>query len=113
MWAQGFNTALGLWLMLSPSMLGYSGMSAMNHYTVGPLVGTIAFLAMWEVLRGLRWLNIALGIWLMISALIFEHPTVALVTALVVGLAITGLAPLSRPPSREYGGGWRMLWSQD
>jgi hypothetical protein len=112
MWAQVISSALGLWLMLSPSMLGYSGMPAVSHYTIGPLVGTMAFIAMWEVLRGLRWINVALGVWLVISPLIFEHPTAALVNTLVVGLAIIGLASVGRPPSREYGGGWRMLWKE-
>jgi hypothetical protein len=110
MWAQAINTTLGLWLMLSPYLLEYGGMPAMNQYTIGPLIGTIAFVSMWEVLRGLRWINVALGAWLVFCPLLFEHPTAASFNTLVVGLAIMILAPLASPSRGEYDGGWRMLW---
>jgi hypothetical protein len=112
MWAQAINTALGVWLMVSPYMLEYSGMPAMNHYAIGPLVGTMAFIAMWEVLRGLRWINVVLGLWLVVCPVIIEHPTGALVNTLVVGIATIALAPIANPPSRELGGGWRKLWKE-
>jgi hypothetical protein len=39
----------GIWLMLSPAVLGYGGAAENNDRLIGPIVASFAFVAIWEV----------------------------------------------------------------
>lgn len=104
------NVCLGLWLLFSPDMvLGYDGPARVSHLIVGPLIATMATVAMSQVLRELRWVNLLLGAWLVVSVLFIPHPPMALVNGVAVGLAVTLLALVAGAHPNRLGGGWRAV----
>ena len=111
MWARLANTAVGLWLMAAPAVLGYSGAAATNDRIVGPLAATFAIVAIWEVTRALRWANLALGLWMLAAPwLLGGYPAEATAGSMAAG-ALLALFSLVRGKIRqEYAGGWSALW---
>lgn len=95
-WQDWANLVLGLWLILSPWLLGYSATSAAlwNALIVGVVVGLMALLhlqngPMWE-----EWVNVVLGVWLILSPWLlgFSAQGNATWNAVVVGLLVGALA---------------------
>lgn len=94
-WQDWVMLVLGLWLILSPFVLGYpdyTGIAAMNSYILGIAVAVFAIAAlirpqMWE-----EWVNLVLGLWLIIAPLVlgFRAETVAVANHFIVGLLIAG-----------------------
>ncbi|HXH81352.1 MAG TPA: hypothetical protein VNN07_00320 [Candidatus Tectomicrobia bacterium] len=99
----------GIWLMVAPVVLGYGEPASANDRIVGPLVASIAIVAMWEVVRGLRWLNVPLAAWLVAAPWVLEYPAAAAASTVLTGLAIGGLACLGGRVTQQFGGGWRSL----
>ncbi|GGM95528.1 hypothetical protein GCM10007092_06270 [Thermus composti] len=95
-WQDWANLVLGVWLILSPWLLGYSGTPAAlwNAVLIGIVVGFMALLhlrggPMWE-----EWLNVLLGVWLILSPWILGFSGMANATwnAVIVGLLVGALA---------------------
>src|SRR5687767_1665798 len=63
-WAQVAATAVAMWLMAAPAALDYTGAAATSDRVVGPIAASVACMAIWPVLRSLRWVNVVLGAWL-------------------------------------------------
>ena len=97
---------LGVGLYAAPDTLGYDGAARLNHLIVGPTVAALALIAMADVARSLRWINLLLGPWLVLSALILPHPPAALFMGVAAGMAITALAIVRGPLNQRLGGGW-------
>jgi len=112
MWAQLISTLVGIWLMAAPQVLGYAGSRAAadNHHVVGPLVATFAVIALWQVTRPLRWLNLLLGLWLIVSPIILSHPPVAMAHSVVGGAVVVAMSLIRGRLNKRYGGGWSQLW---
>lgn len=55
---------VGIWVMAAPEVLGYSGTIADSSHVTGAIIVTFAVIAMSEVGRPLRYLNILFGLWL-------------------------------------------------
>jgi NAD(P)-dependent dehydrogenase (short-subunit alcohol dehydrogenase family) len=110
MGAQLVCTALGLWLMAAPQLLGYAGPAAVSDYIVGPIVASIALVATWEAMRELRWANLPFGLWLLIAPWLLGAPETAVLNDLAVGIALLAFAPVGGDVSGRYGGGWSSLW---
>jgi hypothetical protein len=111
MWWGLVGLAIGLWLMVAPVVLRYGGLAATNDRIVGPIVASVAFVALWDVVRPLRWLNLAPALWLVVApwALGYQD-TVAAANSVVAGLVALA-SILVRGPSRErFGGGWTAIW---
>lgn len=110
MWAQIVNALLGVWLMASPGVLGYSGTARINDVIVGPVAATIAIIALWEVTRAVGKANVALGIWLIVAPWVlgYELP-LASTNQFVVGLIMAALAMTRGQIHGKFGGGWRSL----
>ena len=110
MWAQAIATALGLWLMAAPAVLGYvdDPMEASDRIT-GPIVITFAFLGMFAITQGVRWINLGAGLWLLVGPWFLYQSTAALVNSLVVGVLLLVLTPIGDPQPEQYGGGWPTL----
>ncbi|HSG40245.1 MAG TPA: SPW repeat protein, partial [Thermoanaerobaculia bacterium] len=66
-WPRYVNTALGLWWMAAPAVLGYGDPAQTNDRIVGPLAATFAIIAIWETTRECRRINLALGIWQLLA----------------------------------------------
>lgn len=109
MWAQIINTALGIWLMAAPAVLGYGGAARINDRIVGPIAVTFACIAIWPATRPVRWVNLPLGLWLIVAPWLFSYGRVALLNSLAVGLLMTLLC-IPRGKRAHFGGGWSMLW---
>lgn len=110
MWPHFLSMLLGLWLMASPYVLGYDEPANQSDWIAGPIVASIAAVAMWEVTRGLRWLNVLLALWLVAAPWLFRFEMTPLVNSMVVGAALAVLSLIPTQPTEQVGGGWRMLW---
>ncbi|TFU14942.1 SPW repeat protein [Thermus tengchongensis] len=95
-WQDWANLVLGVWLILSPWLLGFSGTPAAmwNAVIVGAVVGLMALMhlrggPLWE-----EWVNVILGIWLILSPWIlgFSGMGNAMWNALIVGVLVGILA---------------------
>ncbi len=64
-WTLAVSTALGIWLMVAPSVFDTTGAAANSDYLMGALVVTVAVIAWAEVCRSARWFNILFGLWLL------------------------------------------------
>ncbi|MBX5493500.1 MAG: SPW repeat protein [Chloroflexi bacterium] len=79
-WASGLNVIAGLWLIISPWVLGFS------RYDDRMMWNNVIFGIVAAILAGIRaggayevpwlsWINVLVGIWLFISAFIFANPS--------------------------------------
>lgn len=62
-WNLVLSTVLGVWLIFSPSIFGTQGRAADSDHLVGALIITFAVIALAEVTRAVRFLNVLLGAW--------------------------------------------------
>ena len=51
--------------MASPAVLDYADPARANDRIIGPLVASMAIIAIWDITRPLRWVNVILGAWLL------------------------------------------------
>ncbi|HET6627559.1 MAG TPA: SPW repeat protein [Nocardioidaceae bacterium] len=111
--AQVVLTIGGLWLMAAPAVLGYGDAAAVSDRSAGPVMAAIAFLSIFTITRGLRWLNLPVGLWLVVAPWLLGFPADATVSSTVVGVAALALAWVGRVDQSRYGGGWRTLFHPD
>jgi hypothetical protein len=62
-WTLIASTALGIWLMFTPTLLGVTGSAANSDHIAGALITTVSVIVMAEIIRAGRFLNIVLGAW--------------------------------------------------
>ena len=74
-WNLLVSSALGLWLMFAPAVLGSTGTAAHSDHLVGALIVTVAVMALADVGRALRFVNILFGAWLLASPWIMSGAT--------------------------------------
>lgn len=110
--AQIVNTVLGIWLMITPDLLGYRGTARTNDHIIGPLVATFACIAIWEATRPVRWVNLPLGAWLVVAPLVLDHGWAPGVNSALCGLVIAGAALIQGEMKHQLGGGWPALWAR-
>ncbi len=94
------NLILGLWLLISPWVLGFADVrnALLNHIVVGAL---IALLALWRALDPedegrvwASWIMAVLGLWALISPWVFAYSTVTnrMLNDVIVGVLVAVLA---------------------
>ncbi len=87
-----FNVALGLWVIISPFVLGFTGnqTARWNDIATGAAVALVAF-------SGGSWWNLILGIWLIISPFVlgFANAPVILWNNVILGVLIGIIAFVS------------------
>ena len=113
MWARIASFVLGIWLMVAPSVLGYADPARINDHIVGPVVFGFAFIAIWQLMQPLRWIELIAGAWLLAAPWIFGYETAPTINNIVVGLLLAVLAFLGAKTSKYFGGGWASLLSSD
>ena len=109
MWARLVSTALGLWLMAAPAVLGAGPPVSTVDWIVGPIVASAAWVSLWEITRSLRWVNLPLGLWLATAPFVLGYPLIPLLNSLVVGLALAALSFVRGKTTQRLGGGWASL----
>lgn len=67
--ANVINVIAGIWLIISPFVLGFStGITMINSVVLGILVGVLALItAITDRAAWLSWINIVLGLWLIVA----------------------------------------------
>ena len=109
-WPLVVTTLLGVWLMFTRLTFGTESPLADSDHLVGALVVTISIIAMAEVARPLRFLNVLAALWLIAAPWLLEGGSpVAGIAGALVGLAIL---PLSLPRgirSAHHYGRWDRL----
>ncbi|QDV33418.1 SPW repeat domain-containing protein [Tautonia plasticadhaerens] len=113
MWAQVINTAIGIWLMAAPAVLGYGGAAALNDRIAGPIVATFAAVAVTEATRGARLVNLPIGLWMVVAPWALGGPTTAVLNGMVVGGLLVGFASIRGRIRERFGGGWVALFRAD
>lgn len=100
----------GLWLMFAPSVLAHGDPAASNDRIFGPIGAAVAFVAIWEVTRPLRWATLPVGVWLVFAPFLLGYADMAAtVSSVVAGAIMAVTAPLSGGTKQTYGGGWKTL----
>ncbi|MGK2962108.1 MAG: SPW repeat domain-containing protein [Gemmatimonadaceae bacterium] len=62
-WSLLLSAVLGVWLMLTPYVLGSAGSAAHSDHLFGALIVTVAVIALADVGRSARFINLAFGAW--------------------------------------------------
>src|SRR5207302_8506897 len=96
-WVNVINVLLGLWVAVSPFVLGFSGNTAAlwNSLTVGVALVLLALMGGWGS-RAIQVWTVPLGAWLFISGfLLFISKTALLCNNAVMGFAVVAGAAIS------------------
>lgn len=105
-WNLALSSVAGVWLMFAPSFLRSTAKAADSDHLVGALVATFAVMAMAEVGRPLRFVNVLFGVWLLVAPFALAGAnTLTTINDVVAGLALIALA-LRRGPVRDKYGRW-------
>ncbi|HEY8658496.1 MAG TPA: vitamin K epoxide reductase family protein [Hanamia sp.] len=84
---------IGLWWMYYPGNFDITGSAANNFTTLGALVVTFSVIAMAEVGRALRFINILFSLWLIVAMLLINAvPANALWNAIISGVTLMALS---------------------
>ena len=106
-WTLVASALLGLWLMFSRLVFGTVPPLADSDHLVGALVFTVAVMAMAEVGRALRFINVFFGLWLVAAPwLLAGGGAIAGSAGVVAGLVLIALSLPRGPRSREHYGSW-------
>lgn len=106
-WTLVASAGLGVWLTFSRVVLGTNPPLADTDHLIGALIVTVSVIAMAEVARPLRFLNLGLGAWLILSPWITGGGSLpGTVSNEIVGLAIVALSLPRGRRSHEHYGSW-------
>jgi hypothetical protein len=114
--ASGLNVLAGIWLIIAPFVLGYSGGDPYwNDIVFGAIVGVFGLARVLGAYRAswLSWLNALIGVWLFVSAFWLDSTSNAGVNDVILGIVVfvLGIAsatatdealattPAARPPA--------------
>jgi hypothetical protein len=103
-WNLLLTTALGLWIMAAPDVLGSSGTGADSDHLVGALIVVVSVIAMAEVVRACRFLNLALALWLLIAAWVLDgNTTASLASDVAAGVLLLMVTWYRGPRTERFG----------
>jgi hypothetical protein len=102
--------AAGVWLMFAPTVIGYGDPAEANDRIFGPIGAALAFVAIWEVIRPLRWGTLPVGVWLILAPMVLGYDVAgAYLSSIGAGLVMVATAFFGGEIKNEYGGGWSSL----
>ena len=99
--------AVGGWLMFAPATLGSTGLAAHSDHLVGALIVTVAVIAMADVGRASRFLNVLLGAWVVAAPWLLGGATTASTWSDLAAGAGVILLSLPRGRVGERYGSWQ------
>lgn len=106
-WPLLVQVALGIWLMASPYVVGDPGTAAANNSVLaGALVITVTAVALAEVTRAARFLNVPLAVWIGAAPWLLGAPTPAAINATAIALVLVATS-LPTGAVRERYGTWQ------
>ena len=109
-WTLAASVLIGALLMLTRVLFGASGAMADSDHVVGALVITVAIIAMAEVARPLRFMNVAFGVWLVAAPFVLQgESTTGAAASVVFGIALAGLSLRRGRRSEEHYASWDRL----
>ena len=109
-WNLLLSAGLGIWLMFAPTMFGSAGTAAHSDNLFGALVVTVAIIAMADVGRATRYLNVLFGAWVVIAPWLMTGATTgAKMNATIAGGLIVLLSYRRSPVSERYGSYTRFI----
>jgi hypothetical protein len=84
----------GIWLILSPFLLGYTDGATANSVILGIIIAVVSAAQLNGLRRGWAgWLMAAAGLWLLIAPFVFGFSEPAVLwNELIVGLIVAGLS---------------------
>jgi len=108
-WQDGANLVLGLWLFVSPWVLGYDGVPALNAYAMGTGIVVFALIAAYMPKAWEEIINIVLGVWLVVSPFVlgFSAATEVALHTVVVGILATAFAIWAMSNDQSFYKRWR------
>ena len=112
MWAQFVSAAIGVWFMAAPAVLNYTGAANTAHRIAGPIVATLAVIAVSACTREVRLANVPLGLVLILAPLAFDFPLDAALNSVAGGSAVAALSCVRGRVRSRFGGGWRVVWGR-
>lgn len=102
--------AVGIWLIFAPAVLGYGDPAAVNDRIFGPIGASLAFVAIWEVVRPLRWGTLPVGLWLVLAPFVLRYEAgEAIASSVISGVLMSVTTFLGSDIKQRYGGGWQTL----
>ena len=105
-WSLLVSALVGVWLMAAPGVFGTEGAAADSNHLIGAVIATVAVIAMGEVARAGRFLNVLFGAWIIAAPWLLSGATpVATWNNVVVG-AVVVLLSIPRGAVRERYGSW-------
>ena len=110
MWPRLLTALAGIWLMASPAVLDYADPARANDRIIGPLVASMAIIAIWDITRPLRWVTVILGAWLLTAPWLLGHAHDARWNSLAVGALVLASSLVKGTRTHQFGGGWSSLW---
>jgi uncharacterized membrane protein len=103
-WNLLVSAALGLWLMFAPSTLGITGAAAHSDHLVGALMLTVAVIALAEVGRAARFVNLLFGAWIIAAPWLLAGATTAATwNDMIAGTLVILLSFPRGPVIERYG----------
>lgn len=105
-WNFTVSTAIGLWLMFAPTLLGSTGSAADADHLLGALIVTGSVILFAEVARPFRWLNSVLGVAALAAPFFTSGGDPASVGNDVVSGVLVVLLNVRRGPVLERYGLW-------
>lgn len=109
-WTLLASSLVGVWLMFSRMIFDTAAPFADSDHLVGALAVTTAVIAMAEVARPLRFVNVLFGLWLIASPWLMDGAQVAgSISATLSGLVLIGLSLPRGRRSNEHYGQWDRL----
>ena len=113
MWARIAGSVLGIWLMVAPAVLGYADLAQTNDHITGPIVFGSAFIAIWQLMRPLRWVELVAGAWLLAAPWILGYGKGPTINSLIVGILLIVLAFWGGETRKRFAGGWASILKSD
>jgi hypothetical protein len=103
-WNLVLSTSFGIWLMFAPYSLDFEGTLADSDHLVGALIVTFSVIAMAEVIRYVRFINILLGVWLIVAPFVLQRGnTNALWSDIAMGVLVIALNIRKGKIKEHYG----------
>ena len=106
-WNLLLSTGIGAWLMFTPSTLGSTGFAAHSEHLFGALIVTIAVIALADVGRVTRFVNILFGAWVIAAPWMLGGATTATKWNDLIAGALVLLLSLPRGTVGERYGSWQ------